>query len=67
MAELTEDARERARRDLQTVISTARAASSLLETDDGYTASSLRRDIAAIDAILLRIRRSLPAPGGSGA
>jgi hypothetical protein len=50
---------------LNTAGQTAACACWLLEHDDGYSASSLLTDIAAIEAALRRARQSIPAPTGS--
>jgi hypothetical protein len=59
---LTEPARVQAGHDLQTVINTARAARALLDSSRDYTAASLLTDIAAMEAILRRVRQAA-SPG----
>lgn len=65
---IREEVRAQASRDLTTAIRTAEAARFLLENSAGYSAPSLLMDIAAIEAILKRLRRSVegsfPVPQG---
>lgn len=62
---LSEATRMQAGQCLATAGQTAASACWLLEHDDGYSASSLLTDIAAIEAALRRARQSVPAPAGS--
>lgn len=55
---LTGPIRAQAGHDLQTVIDTARAVRALLDSDQDYTAASLLTDVAAMEAILRRVRQA---------